>query len=102
MNRIERAARAWARAGLENDFVFSKVMSDPAICLAVIRSILPDLTIRRLVLPKTQQEVNPTSDAKGGATSTSTPPTNMTTATISRCRWPTTITSPSGSATTRR
>lgn len=66
MNRIERAARAWARAGLENDFVFSKVMSDPAICLAVIQSILPDLTIRRLAPPKTQQEVNPTSDAKGG------------------------------------
>ena len=40
-------------------------MSDPAICLAVIRSILPDLTIRRLAPPKTQQEVNPTSDAKG-------------------------------------
>lgn len=33
MNRLERAARAWAAAGLENDFIFSKVMSDPAICL---------------------------------------------------------------------
>lgn len=65
MNRLERAARAWAAAGLENDFIFSKVMSDPVICLAVIRSILPDLTIKRLAPPQTQQEVNPANDAKG-------------------------------------
>ena len=65
MNRFERAARAWDIAGLENDFIFSKVMSDPAICLVVIRSILPDLTIERLAPPQTQQEVNPANDAKG-------------------------------------
>lgn len=69
-------------------------MSDPVICLAVIQSILPNLTIERLAPPQTQQEVNPANDAKGVRF--------MTTATTSKCRWPTTTTSPSGSATTRR
>lgn len=65
MNQLERAAQVWAAAGLENDFIFSKVMSDPAICLTVIRSVLPALTIERLAPPKTQQEVYPANDAKG-------------------------------------
>lgn len=65
MNRLAKAARAWTIAGLENDFIFSKVMTDPAICLTVIQNILPDLAITWITPPRTQQTITPTNDAKG-------------------------------------
>ncbi|MFQ9705979.1 MAG: hypothetical protein ACLRX6_02685 [Limosilactobacillus pontis] len=65
MNRYAKAARTWIKAGLENDFIFSKVLADPAICLTVIRSILPDLTITKIAPPKAQQQVVLANDAKG-------------------------------------
>lgn len=65
MNRLQRAALAWQNAGLANDFVFSKVMTDPDICRTVIQDTLPELTIKRISPPKTQQEINLNNDAKG-------------------------------------
>ncbi|MCH3922983.1 Rpn family recombination-promoting nuclease/putative transposase [Limosilactobacillus sp.] len=65
MNRIQQAAANWRKAGLENDFVFSKVMTDPEICLEVIQSILPGLAIKSIKPPRAQEEINPSNDAKG-------------------------------------
>lgn len=55
----------WDQAGLADDFIFNKVLSDPFICKEVIQRILPDKQIERIEIPNSQHEVNIATDAKG-------------------------------------
>lgn len=63
-SNFEKAAQAWEDANLSNDFIFSKVMLDPQICLEVIRRVLPDLHVNRIQMPNAQQELRPASNSK--------------------------------------
>lgn len=83
--------KRWERAGLTDDFIFSKVFLDPVITKEMIHRVLPELPLGKVTILNSQQELTSTHDAKGGA-STSMPRTRKGTAMTSRCRLLTTKT----------
>lgn len=53
----------WENADLTDDYIFNRVMTDPDICLEVLRRILPHLHIKKIEFPNAQQEITIAPDA---------------------------------------
>lgn len=58
--------KRWERAGLTDDFIFSKVFLDPVITKEMIHRVLPELPLGKVTILNSQQELTSTHDAKGG------------------------------------
>lgn len=54
----------WEALGISNDFLFGKVMQDPALCKGLLQRILPDLKISAVKYPELQKTVRPDAEAK--------------------------------------
>ena len=55
----------WEDIGLDNDFLFGKVMQDPDLCKEMLQRTLPDLAIERIEYVEPQKSIDPDADAKG-------------------------------------
>lgn len=62
---VARAKEKWRKAGLENDFIFNKVMLDKGITLEVLHRTLPTLQIHKIIRITSQQEFVSSHNAKG-------------------------------------
>ncbi len=60
----KNAPKTLAELNLEDDFLFSKVMSDPEICRKVLEKIL-GISIRKVEIPIAQHTIQPQYDRKG-------------------------------------
>ncbi len=56
--------KTWESLGIDNDFLFGKVMQDPELCKELLQRILPDLEIDHIEYPELQKEIRPDVDAK--------------------------------------
>ena len=54
----------WKELDISNDFIFGKVMQDPALCMELIQRIFPDLVIDHIEYPELQKSIRPDADAK--------------------------------------
>ena len=54
----------WEDLGIENDFLFGKVMQDPALCEELLQRILPDLRIDHVEYLELQKSIRLDADAK--------------------------------------
>lgn len=54
----------WESLGIDNDFMFGKVMQDAELCKGLLQRILPDLEIDHLEYPEAQKAIRPDADAK--------------------------------------
>lgn len=64
-NRITAKSTAWEDLRIDNDFLFGKIMQDPALCREMLRRILPELNIERIEYPERQKIITPDMDAHG-------------------------------------
>lgn len=55
---------AWEELGIDNDFLFGKVMQDPKLCKELLQRILPDLKIDHVAYPQLQKGIKSDVDAK--------------------------------------
>lgn len=55
---------AWEELGIDNDFLFGKVMQDPELCKELLQRILPDLKIDHVEYPQLRKGIKPDVDAK--------------------------------------
>lgn len=62
-NQVKENA-VWEDLGIENDFLFGKVMQDPELCKELLERILPDLRIDHIEYPELQKSIHPDVDAK--------------------------------------
>lgn len=56
--------RVWEELGIENDFLFGKVMQDAELCKGLLQRILPDLPIDHVEYPELQKSIRADVDAK--------------------------------------
>lgn len=54
----------WESLGLSNDFLFGKVMSNPKLCIQLLKRIFPDLEIERIEYPELQKTIKEDVDAR--------------------------------------
>ncbi len=54
----------WESLGIDNDFMFGKVMQGAQLCKELLQRILPDLEIDHIEYPETQKTIRPDVDAK--------------------------------------
>lgn len=54
----------WEELGIDNDFLFGKVMQNPELCKELLQRILPDLKIDHVEYPQLQKGIKPDVDAK--------------------------------------
>ena len=54
----------WEELGIENDFLFGKVMQDSELCKELLQRILPELQIDRIEYPELQKSIRSDADAK--------------------------------------
>lgn len=54
----------WEKLGIDNDFLFGKVMQDPEICKELLQMILPDIEIDHIEYPELQKSIKSDIDAK--------------------------------------
>jgi len=54
----------WEEIGIENDFLFGKVMQDSELCKELLQRILPDLKIDHVEYPELQKSIRSDVDAK--------------------------------------
>ena len=47
----------WEELGIENDFLFGKVMQDSELCKELLQRILPELQIDRIEYPELQKSI---------------------------------------------
>lgn len=67
MNTMENQAEfnlIWDNLGIDNDFMFGKVMQDAVLCQELLQRILPDLDIDHIEYPEAQKGIRPDADAK--------------------------------------
>lgn len=55
----------WDELGLSNDFIFGKVMRNPALCKELLQLILPELDIDHIEYPESQKTFQADTDSKG-------------------------------------
>lgn len=55
----------WDELGLSNDFIFGKVMRNPALCKELLQLILPELNIDHIEYPESQKTFQADTDSKG-------------------------------------
>ena len=55
----------WENLTLANDFIFGKVFQDMDLCLELVRLILPELNIERVVSHERQKFLRETLDTNG-------------------------------------
>ena len=66
MKRQQEAEKKWEKAGISNDFIFYKVMTENHdLCLELTQIILPDLNIMELTYVNAQETSKESYDAKG-------------------------------------
>lgn len=56
---------AWEKIGIDNDFLFGKIMRKPEICKETLQTILPELEIERIEYPESQKSIKEDIDARG-------------------------------------
>lgn len=61
---MEKCRQQWENLGLDDDFLFGKVMQDPKLCGELLQRILPDMKITRITFPEAQKIIRPDVDAK--------------------------------------
>ncbi|WP_333651191.1 Rpn family recombination-promoting nuclease/putative transposase [Lacrimispora sp.] len=54
----------WNSLGISNDFIFGKVMTDPALCMELLQKILPELNISSIQYPELQKSIRLDKDAR--------------------------------------
>ena len=64
MENEMKAYTVWEAIGIENDFLFGKVMQNPELCKELLQRILPDLQIDRIEYPELQKSIRADVDAK--------------------------------------
>lgn len=47
----------WDNLGIDNDFMFGKVMQDASLCQDLLQRILPDLDIDHIEYPEAQKGI---------------------------------------------
>lgn len=57
--------KKWDSIGLENDFIFGKVMQDPELCIQLLRRIFPEMQIERIEYPQLQKTFKADMDSHG-------------------------------------
>ena len=62
-NEVKEYA-VWEELGIENDFLFGKVMQDAELCKELLQRILPELEIDRIEYPELQKSIRSDADAK--------------------------------------
>ncbi len=56
--QTEELNRKWESLGIDNDFIFGKVMQDEELCTELLHRILPGLDIDRVELPEKQKTIS--------------------------------------------
>lgn len=56
MRALKKIETDWEKLGIENDFLFGKVMQNAEICKELLRRILPELAIDHIEYPELQKE----------------------------------------------
>ncbi|WP_270312442.1 Rpn family recombination-promoting nuclease/putative transposase [Ligilactobacillus agilis] len=62
-NRRRQFLEEWEQSDISNDYIFSKVMAQPQLCLQLIKSALPQLKIKRVYV-RSQDGLSANVDAK--------------------------------------
>ena len=62
-NRRRQFLEEWEQSDISNDYIFSKVMAQPQLCLQLIKSALPQLKIKRVYV-RSQDGLSANLDAK--------------------------------------
>ena len=62
-NRRRQFLEEWEQSDISNDYIFSKVMAQPQLCLQLIKSALPQLKIKRVYV-RSQDGLSAKRDAK--------------------------------------
>ena len=62
-NRRRQFLEEWEQSDISNDYIFSKVMAQPQLCLQLIESALPQLKIKRVYV-RSQDGLSAKRDAK--------------------------------------
>ena len=62
---VQSKYQIWENLTLANDFMFGKVFQDEKLCLELVRLILPELDIERVVIREHQREAHQTMDTRG-------------------------------------
>ena len=62
-NRRRQFLEEWEQSDISNDYIFSKVMDQPQLCLQLIKSALPQLKIKRVYV-RSQDGLSANVDAK--------------------------------------
>lgn len=57
--------KKWDSIGLENDFIFGKVMQDPELCIQLLKRIFPEMQIERIEYPQLQKTFKADMDSHG-------------------------------------
>lgn len=58
-------ATDWESLGISNDYLFGRVMTDPQLCIGLLKRILPEVGIGRIRFPHLQKAIRPEAEAKG-------------------------------------
>lgn len=61
----EQLRQKWDSIGLENDFIFGKVMQNPDLCIQLLRRIFPEMHIERIEYPQLQKTFKADIDSHG-------------------------------------
>ena len=62
--KLKQYEEQWNRAGLEDNFVFFKVMQDKELCLGLLRRIFPNLNIVKIMDPDQEKVIASAKDSK--------------------------------------
>ena len=65
MNSLLPEDERWENLTLANDFMFGKVFQDESLCLELVRLIMPELKIERIVMHELQMPAHHTMDTRG-------------------------------------
>ena len=63
--QTEELIQKWESLGIDNDFIFGKVMQDEELCTELLHRILPGLDIDRVELPEKQKTISEGVDFHG-------------------------------------
>ena len=58
------AEKEWEKLGIENDFIFGKIMRKPELCQELLEAIFPEMEIGRIEYPEVQKSIAEDRDAR--------------------------------------
>ena len=58
------AEKEWEKLGIENDFMFGKIMRKPELCQELLEAIFPEIEIGRIEYPEVQKSIAEDRDAR--------------------------------------